>query len=124
MSRRAVPWGIADVAVVVLFVAIGRRSHDESAAVLGFLTTLWPFLAGLAVGWLVTRAWRAPLGVVSPGVVLVVVTTGLGLGLRAISGQGVQLSFAIVALLVLAIGLLGWRIVVRLLRRRRRSRTR
>jgi len=49
-----------DVFVVILFVAIGRRNHDESSAFVDVIKTGAPFLIGLAVGWLVVRAWRRP----------------------------------------------------------------
>ncbi|TDD61007.1 DUF3054 domain-containing protein, partial [Actinomadura darangshiensis] len=43
--------GVADVCCVLVFVGIGRSSHDEAASAAGFATTAWPFLVGLAVGW-------------------------------------------------------------------------
>ena len=45
-----------------------------------------------------------------------------GMLLRAISGQGVQTAFVIVALIVLAVFLVGWRAVVALIIRRRTPR--
>ena len=42
MSRRAPGWLLLDLLAVVLFAAVGRRSHDESSAVLGVLVTAWP----------------------------------------------------------------------------------
>ena len=38
-----------DVFVVVLFVAIGRRTHEEGSAFTGVLKTALPFLIGLAI---------------------------------------------------------------------------
>ena len=62
-TTRLRPWiaPVVDLGVVLLFVAIGRRSHNEANDASGFLTTLWPFVAGLAVGALVTRLYTAPL---------------------------------------------------------------
>ena len=56
---------VVDAALVLLFAAVGRRSHAESGAVLGVLLTAWPFLAGTVLGWVVALGWRraAPLGV-------------------------------------------------------------
>jgi len=114
---------VVDAALVLLFVAIGRRSHDEDGAVLGFLTTAWPFLAGAAIGWLAARAWRRPLTVWPTGVVVWLAAVVLGMLLRALSGQGVQPSFVIVTALVLAAFLLGWRaLVVLVVRIRSRQR--
>ncbi|WP_291048536.1 DUF3054 domain-containing protein [Herbiconiux sp.] len=115
---------VVDVVLVLVFVAIGRRSHDEDSALLGFLTTAWPFLAGAAVGWLLARAWRAPLRLAPPGVVIWGASVVLGMVLRLISGQGVQLSFVIVTAIVLGVFLVGWRALALLVRRlRARPRT-
>ena len=118
-SRRTIALALlADAALVLVFVLIGRASHDENP-VLGALVTLWPFLAGLLVGWLVTRAWRAPLAIVRTGIPVWASTVIVGMLLRVVSGQGVQLSFIIVTCIVLAVFLLGWRAIVKLVLRRR-----
>lgn len=111
-----------DAVLVLVFVVIGRASHDESESLLvGTLTTLWPFLAGLVIGWLVTRAWRAPLAIVRTGIPVVISTVVFGMLFRVLSDQGVQPAFVIVTTIALAILLLGWRLIVaRLLRRRAR----
>lgn len=116
---------VLDVALVLAFVAIGRRSHEENQALLGFVTTAWPFLAGAAIGWLVSRAWRRPLAVWPTGVAVWAGAVVLGMLLRLASGQGVQPSFVIVTAVVLAVFLLGWRAVALLVARSRsRSRAR
>ena len=86
----------------------------------GFFTTAWPFVVGLLLGWVLARAWRGPTRVVPVGLVVWGITLVGGIALRAISGQGVQLSFVIVTALVLALFLLGWRSVVRWTLRSRR----
>ncbi|MGW0178582.1 DUF3054 domain-containing protein [Nocardia sp. NPDC003345] len=116
----------ADALLVVLFCAIGRRSHDE-AVLTGLLHTVWPFATGLAVGWILvvlrarrasgtepfdaTRLWPA-------GILIWLSTLVVGMLLRVVSGQGTAVSFIVVAALVLALFLLGWRGAVRALRRR------
>ncbi|MCU1528105.1 MAG: rane protein [Frondihabitans sp.] len=104
--------------LVLAFVIIGRASHGES--VLGTLVTLWPFLAGLVIGWLVTRAWRTPRRLWPTATVIWLVTVVAGMLLRLVSSQGVDFSFVVVATLVLGLFLVGWRavslLVVRLLR--------
>ena len=109
---------LADVLLVVVFVLIGRASHDENP-VLGALVTLWPFLVGLAAGWVLSRGWRAPLAVVRTGLPVWGATVIVGMLLRVASGQGVQLSFVIVTCIVLAAFLLGWRALTKLVLRRR-----
>jgi hypothetical protein len=111
-----------DIALVLVFVLIGRSSHDEATSLVGALVTLWPFLAGLAVGWLVVRAWRRPSALLPTGVVIWVATVAIGMVLRVVSGQGIAVSFVIVASIVLGVFLLGWRaiaIAVRAARARR-----
>jgi hypothetical protein len=113
-----------DAALVLVFVLIGRASHSEG--LLGTLNTWWPFLGGLAIGWLVMRAWRGPQRIVWTGIGIWLGAVGGGMLLRVLSGQGVRPSFVIVATIVLGLFLLGWRGIAILLRRvraRRRART-
>lgn len=115
-------YGAIDVALVIVFVLIGRASHNEN--LLGTLSTLWPFVAGLAVGWIATRAWRDPVSIAWIGVGVWVSTVVVGMLLRVLSGQGVQTSFVVVATIVLGVFLLGWRwIAMIVLRRRARENT-
>ncbi|MFO7689518.1 MAG: DUF3054 domain-containing protein [Cryobacterium sp.] len=107
--------GAADAVLVLAFVLIGRASHGEG--LWAALETYWPFLLGLAVGWALLRAWRNPLTVLS-GLGIWASTVVVGLGLRAITGQGTQLSFMIVTAVVLGVFLLGWRALYALARRR------
>ena len=120
-SRAVLAAAGIDAALVIVFVVIGRRSHAEGITIDGVLGTAWPFLAGLALGWLVARAWRNPRGIVHPGLVVWAVTVVAGLGLRALAGQGVQPSFAIVTALVLGAFLIGWRALAVPLARRSRA---
>jgi hypothetical protein len=104
---------VLDALFVLLFVVIGRRSHGETLALSGIWTTYWPFLTALVLGWMVALAWREPTRVQWPGVPVWLVTVAGGMALRAVSMQGVALSFVIVATVVLGIFLLGWRVLVR-----------
>jgi peptidoglycan/LPS O-acetylase OafA/YrhL len=116
------PWvaAVADLAVIVVFVVIGRRTHGEDAGVSGFFRVLWPFAAGLAVAWLVTGLARAPLAW-RRAVPAWLLTVAVGIALRiVVQGHDFKVSFAIVALLFTAAGLLGWRAVVQRARRRTR----
>lgn len=111
---RKVVAGALDVCCVLVFVAIGRSSHDEAASVTGFLNTAWPFLAGLAAGWAMLRAWRRrPDAVVPAGIGVWLSTVAVGMVLRVVSGQGIAFTFVLVALVFLGLVLLGWRGVAR-----------
>lgn len=129
--RRTTAFLLLDTVLVVTFCAIGRRSHAEASSLAGLATTAWPFLSGLAAGWLVVAARlrgrlaaessrtaaTGPAAVYPSGVMIWAATLVIGMLLRVISGQGVALSFVIVAGTVLAIFLLGPRALVALRRR-------
>jgi hypothetical protein len=104
-----------DVVCVVVFCAVGRRSHAEGLTVSGIAETAWPFLSGTAIGWLISRGWRRPLAIVPTGVTVWVATVVVGMLLRKASSQGVAMSFVVVASLVTAVLLLGWRAVAALI---------
>ncbi|QWT22999.1 DUF3054 domain-containing protein [Subtercola sp. PAMC28395] len=108
-----------DVVLLLVFVLIGRNSHDEGFNVLGALNTWWPFLLGLAVGWAATRAWRYPFEVVLPGIPIWLFTVAVGMLFRTLTGQGVAVSFVIVTLIVTGVFLLGWRLLARVIVKRR-----
>lgn len=117
--RIAIALGI-DVFLVLVFAAIGRASHGEALS--GLLVTAWPFLVGLALGWLVTLAWRAPAAPVRTGLGVWAVTVAGGMLLRAATGQGTAIAFIVVATVTLLVLLVGWRAVAAIARRRRRAR--
>ena len=110
---------VADVTGVLVFCAVGRRSHDEGLSVTGVATTAWPFLTGTVVGWLASRGWRRPTAVASTGVIVWLCTVVVGMVLRKASSAGVAASFVVVAASVTAVLLLGWRAVLGLTLRRR-----
>jgi Protein of unknown function (DUF3054) len=110
---------LADVVCVLVFCTIGHRSHAEGLTLAGIAETAWPFLTGTAAGWVVARGWRGPLAVIPTGLIVWVCTVAVGMLLRRLSGQGVAVSFIIVASIVTAVFLLGWRGAVMVLRRNR-----
>jgi len=112
---RPVPAGLLDAAWILVFVLLGRTSHTEGLTVAGTARTAWPFLVGLAVGWAVGRAWRAPAALVPTGMVVWPVCVAVAMALRIVSGQGVVIAFVLVALAFVGLGLLGWRALALLL---------
>ena len=105
---------VLDVACVLVFVIIGRASHVKGESLAGIASTSWPFLSGLGIGWLAARAWRRPLAIVPAGLVIWLCTVAIGMILRVISGQGTAAGFIAVALVFLALFLLGWRLLAQL----------
>ena len=124
-NSRRLPVSVGlDVFVVVLFVAIGRRNHEEGSAGRDVIGTAAPFLIGLAAAWVITRAWRRPTSVL----------TGLAIGplpllvgmivRRLVFDDGSATSFVVVATVFLGVFLVGWRAVWRIIDRRHRHRRR
>jgi Protein of unknown function (DUF3054) len=112
-------WLAVDVIGVLVFCAIGRRSHDEGLSATGVAATAWPFLTGTVIGWVASRGWRQPTAVVPTGVVVWLSTVVVGMVLRKVSSAGVAASFVVVAATVTALLLLGWRALAGLTLRRR-----
>ena len=108
--------GLLDVVLVVVFAALGRRSHAEGLDVAGVLRTAAPFVVGTAAGWLLASVTLdAGPRSLAFGAVVVAATVVVGMALRRVAAQGTAPSFVVVATLVVAALLLGWRLVARLL---------
>ena len=107
-----------DVICILVFAIVGRSSHQEATDLLGVAHTAWPFLAGCLLGTLIGRTWRHPYALTS-GVAVWLGTVIGGMTLRVLTGAGVQLSFVVIASIVLALFILGWRAGLRLIQRAR-----
>lgn len=110
---------VADLVAVLVFVLLGRRSHDEGSAIAGTVATAWPFLAGAAVGEVGALVARRPPESVAAGAIVTAGTIGLGMVLRRLTGGGTPVSFVLVATTFVALFVVGWRLAARLLARRR-----
>lgn len=109
-----------DIVAIIVFAAIGRRSHEESNGIGSVLSTAAPFLVALLVGWGLTNVlarWRPQLrdGTgLDAGVVIWAVTVVLGLlARRTLWDRGTAFAFVIVATIVLAAFVVGRRIAIR-----------
>jgi hypothetical protein len=101
-----------DLVAVLVFVAVGRVSHDDPLSLGGVLDTAWPFLIGVAGGLLGLLLTRWPAFSLMGGVMMVFKTVVLGLVIRyAIQGEGTPGSFCLVTAVVLTALMLGWRLV-------------
>ena len=107
LSRRAViTTAIVDVVAVVVFVAIGRRNHDEGTALSGVLGVAAPFLIALGISWIGLRTWREPFNRAS-FIATWVITVFVGLLLRrVVFDRGIATAFIIVTTITLGV-LLG-----------------
>lgn len=103
-----------DTASIVLFVAIGKREHDQDSAVRALIETAAPFLIALAIAWLVLQVWKQPTAWrTGVGVWAIVVAGGMLLR-HFVFDDGTALSFVIVAACFLALTIIGWRLAMTL----------
>lgn len=107
---------VADLVAVVVFAAIGRVSHAEADSVLGLLGTAAPFAVGAVAAWATPRVRAAPASLRSGGIVLAGAVV-LGLLLRWGFTGRLPWTFALVTAISLAVLMLGWRGLSRLVAR-------
>jgi MFS-type transporter involved in bile tolerance (Atg22 family) len=114
MKSKIVLWSaVVDVLCIVIFVAIGRKNHDEGEAAAGIFRVAVPFLIAAVAGWLATQAWKRPLEL-RTGVIVWLTTIMLGMVLRRfVFDEGTATAFIIVATVFLCAFLNGWRAIVR-----------
>ena len=111
---------VADLACVLALAIGGKSSHEASDLFWVVLAIVWPFALAAASAhlWLVSGG-RQTRRVWPEGVSVLAATYVLGMLLRALSGRGLAPGFLIVAAVFLALTMLGWRVVVHLVLRRR-----
>ncbi len=115
-ARRQITALSLDVVSIVVFAAIGRRSHDESRGLGAVLSTAGPFLVALVVGWgaitVLSRHWPQLRNGADreAGVVIWIVTVGLGLlARRTLWDRGTAFAFVVFATLVRGAFIVGRR---------------
>jgi hypothetical protein len=103
---------LVDVALLIAFAAVGRNAHSEGGTVHGTLAVAWPF----AVAWLVVALPSHALETIAPrrAALAWVAAWPLALLLRALSGRGDAIGFAVVLLILPLVALTGWRAAARL----------
>ncbi|UVE96761.1 DUF3054 domain-containing protein [Dietzia sp. B32] len=111
---------LVDAVLVVVFSTFGRGAHSEGLGAAQVWGTAWPFLIGLAVGWLILLATRRAPAATGSGVLLWLSTLVVGMVIRGLGdGRVPHWSFIIVAGVVTAVFLIGWRAVRAAVLRRR-----
>lgn len=116
--RTVIPAFLLDAVLLLIFAGLGRSSHERGNNLVGLFETGWPFLAALAISWIVSLAWRAPAAPVRTGVPIWIGTLILGMIFRLLSGQGTALPFVLVASGTIGVLLVGWRTLAEMIRRR------
>lgn len=110
-----------DVVAVIVFVVIGRDTHEGGTGPADVLATAAPFLLGLLPGWAAGRL-TGPLLSVRSGVTTAGVAASVGLAVRRlVFGDGIATPFILVTASFLVASFVGWRLVVASIVDRRRS---
>lgn len=104
---------IADVAAILVFVAIGRSTHSHGVNSSGMVNTTWPFAVGLCLGWTFAVLRRMEASSARTGAVIALFTVAIGMVLRVIAGQGTDVAFILVAIAFLGAAMVGWRLLLR-----------
>lgn len=114
MKSKVVLWSaVADALCIVIFVAIGRKNHDEGEAASGIFRVAAPFLIAAVAGWVASRAWKKPFEL-RTGAIVWLTTIIVGMLVRHFAfDDGTATAFIIVATVFLCAFLNGWRAIVR-----------
>lgn len=122
MSRiSALTADIVAIAAFALFARIAHQTDDMPLNFAGWLSTLWPFLLGVALAWVViaTAKWDGTR-LVPAGVCAWLTTVVVGLGIWTVrNGEFPHWSFILVATTMSALLMLGWRVIAGVVGRRR-----
>ena len=110
--RRVAIAATVDAATIILFAALGRRTHDEGSAVSGTLVVAAPFLIGYVVAAAALRLRRDPFSVRRAAPVW---AAGIALGMvlrGTVFDRGLAPAFVVVAFVTTGALMLGWRLVL------------
>jgi len=114
---------LADLVCVLAFAFGGKNSHEAGDSDWIVLVIAWPFAIAAAVAHLGLlargRSTRAPW---PEGAIVLATTYVLGMVVRVLAGRGIAVGFLLVALIFLAVTMLGWRLVAGLIARRQAAR--
>ena len=103
---------VLDAVLIVVFSTFGRGAHSEGLGAAQVWGTASPFLVGLVVGWLILLVARRAPGTVGSGVAVWISSLVVGMVIRGIGdGRVPHWSFIIVAAVVTAVFLIGWRAI-------------
>lgn len=115
-TRLVVLAAVVDVAMLIVFAALGRASHDSGHAVFATLRIAAPFVIAYVIVAAIARLDRDPLSVRRAAMVwFPMVVLGM-LIRRFVFDRGTAPAFVIVAFVSTAVLIVGWRALVRVIR--------
>jgi FtsH-binding integral membrane protein len=102
---------VIDGVWILLFVALGLRSHHHGETPHSLGAVGYPFVVGAVVSSVTLRTRR---GLTTPtsGLMIVAGTVAIAMVIRLANGQGTDVAFTLVASAFLTLFLVGWRSVV------------
>jgi Protein of unknown function (DUF3054) len=108
---------------VLVFAIAGKTSHETSKSDWVVLAIVSPYALSVALAHTgLLMGGRQTRRIWPEGLVVLSVTYVFGMLLRVMSGRGIAAGFLVVAVLFLALTMLGWRTILRLTTSRRISR--
>ncbi|WKK60481.1 DUF3054 domain-containing protein [Corynebacterium sp. P3-F1] len=109
------------IAVFALLARIAHQTEEMPLNFTGWLSTLWPFLVGVALAWVIVTLSSDRGGEnkgEDKGWLIWLITVATGLIIWGIRNQQLpHWSFVVVASVMSALLMLGWRGIVRLIKR-------
>jgi hypothetical protein len=119
LGRTGIGALLADLLCVLVFVTLGRESHDSTGRAAWFFEVWWPLAVGMLVGGALAGVYvhrsRWALRVVA----MTAIAVAIGGPLRTLTDREMYNAFTIVAFVVLTLLTLGWRTVALAFRRLR-----
>lgn len=104
----AIALDLVAIAAFALFARMAHQSDDMPLNLAGWASTVWPFALGVVLGWVIVLAGSRKDG--DRGVLVWLVTVITGLVIWGIRNQALpHWSFVIVASVMSALLMLGWR---------------
>lgn len=104
----AIALDLVAIAAFALFARMAHQSDDMPFNFAGWASTVWPFALGVVLGWVIVLAGSRKDG--NRGVLVWLVTVVTGLVIWGIRNQALpHWSFVIVASVMSALLMLGWR---------------
>ncbi|WIM67502.1 DUF3054 domain-containing protein [Corynebacterium breve] len=109
-----------DLVAISVFAVLARMAHQSDEMpfnFMGFLSTLWPFVIGVGAGWLIAELTKIAKG---RAVVIWLVTVIVGLTIWGMRNSAFpHWSFIIVASVMSALLMFGWRGIASLIARKK-----
>jgi hypothetical protein len=102
-----------DLVCLMLFVGLGRASHDITSGFAWYFTVLWPFVVGWFVAALAFQVYRSPLDRWVMLACTWVAGCAIALGLRAtVTHRPTPIAFIIVTYIFIGLTTFGWRLFI------------